>query len=285
MLVTNSKANPPDSFKRGIFKVGREWHYKVKFIKDDSVKDFGTVDLTIPNSPPVNNQFPTLWKIHLKSNGDTVFHPDYMIIERKEYNEAKFNQDSNGKVSESKKNEIKNKELKRVWDSIARKGIDSFNKKEKLFKYMEKGVQENIGAPVTGSRHKKMAPNYYMVKPPRTGKLAFTQVSPFLTAPLYQLKHLKEKKLIKFSSMYVTNPPIYKGMVSSNHYFLKQEDVNTPYKKFENVYRIEAVSNSDLGEFQLTYHVHPKFGFVKMVYEKPDGTLVKLVLKETKGFE
>ncbi|MDD5530995.1 MAG: PDZ domain-containing protein [bacterium] len=124
-------------------------------------------------------------------------------------------------------------------------------------------------------------PGYIWIHPPRKGKFAFTQFAPF---PQIR-KPFKEGN--RWESTLILNEKLGKlaGLEIKWYYEItKQKDIPILPIKSMKCWQINGVSKSKLGVYKVTYYFHPKYGFVRWEYTKPDSAKVILDLEKVSGF-
>lgn len=120
------------------------------------------------------------------------------------------------------------------------------------------------------------------IHPPRFNYMAFAQIAPQPSVNLPPSVGTSREITLE----------VVKGWDSLNNQNIEQvenviaiEDIKVAEKEYKNCVVTEGsnVSHIDkLGKYSIKYWFHEEYGFVKMVYTKPDSTVVILEVKEVK---
>ncbi|KAA9331977.1 hypothetical protein [Adhaeribacter soli] len=113
--------------------------------------------------------------------------------------------------------------------------------------------------------------------PFRSGSLRITELAPF---PEIRLP----AAIGKTWNSTITIGPGWKewaGKKVENRYHITDTtSIRTPFRKFENAWKITGTGTSELGVYKVSHYFHDKYGFVATHYQKPSGEKVFVELKE-----
>lgn len=195
-----------------VFSHGGTWTYKLRFLNSEGkVTDQGKVILRIPQADrrDATGQIPIQWTIDLEKDNKAIYtHSEYAVD--KQAQAHKYLSNLVGTVTLTSDSLVSIDSLSVVVPKDMRRFIDSIGRLEFAPEQMEPGLPQSMPNMMPSA-------NYFLVKPPRTGKLLFTQLAPFPYADDEIFKNAPQGGLLSREQGWISYPGLYNGNVGTEY--------------------------------------------------------------------
>jgi hypothetical protein len=268
-----------------IFSNGGEWDYYIRFYDGkNNITDSGYMSLLISTERDPNiGQLKIMYYIRLKSDNYVLIRHPELAIDKESLNKKYLNLITQTIMipADMQKPQSLDQLLSDSMNIIVPEGTRHFM--DSLLSDPNFGKNANLGSDsIEAKPGEVFTAAYFEIKPPRTGKLLFTQLAPFPICDENYFAIARKDSLFMKDMAYISNPAIYFGSATAAYYFKGKTAVNIMNKQYKDCYYIHSVSVCGLGKYMLDYYFAPKIGIVKMVYTLPNDSKVQFDLKESK---